>query len=66
MNARVQALATSLGGTVGSFATPPAPTVTTENYPEWDYWTQAVLGALGPVDPNVAYRPAAGLPTSRQ
>jgi hypothetical protein len=66
MNARIQALAISLGGTVSSFEAPPGPSVSSESYPEWDYWKQAVLSPLGAVDPNVAYTPASGLPTSRQ
>lgn len=66
MNARIQALAISLGGTVNAFGTPPGPLVSSESYPEWDYWKQAVLGPLGAVDPNVAYTPESGLPTSRQ
>jgi HCOMODA/2-hydroxy-3-carboxy-muconic semialdehyde decarboxylase len=66
MNARIQALAISLGGTVGSFAASSGSSGVSETYPEWEYWRQAVLGPLGAVDPNVAYRPEAGLPTLRQ
>lgn len=66
MNAKIQALAISLGGDVNAFGMPPGPSVTAERYPEWDYWKQAVLGPLGAVDPDVAYTPASGLPTSRR
>ena len=64
MNARIQAMAIGLGGTVGAFEAAEEPQ--TSGYPEWDYWKQVVLGSSAAVDPNTAYKPAAGLPTRRQ
>jgi HCOMODA/2-hydroxy-3-carboxy-muconic semialdehyde decarboxylase len=65
MNARVQALAIGLGGTVGAFEAAEESKAASD-YPEWDYWKETVLGSSAAVDPNMAYKPAAGLPTRRQ
>jgi HCOMODA/2-hydroxy-3-carboxy-muconic semialdehyde decarboxylase len=65
MNAKIQALAIGLGGTVNAFEGT-ASKAASDNYPEWDYWKQAVLGSSAAVDPNTAYTPPSGLPTRRQ
>jgi hypothetical protein len=66
LNARIQALAIGLGGTVSAFETGAPPTAAAGSYPEWDYWKQTVLGSSAAVDPNMAYTPPSGLPTRRQ
>jgi HCOMODA/2-hydroxy-3-carboxy-muconic semialdehyde decarboxylase len=66
MNAKVQALAIGLGGTVNAFEGAAASKAASDNYPEWDYWKQTVLGSSAAVDPNTAYTPPSGLPTRRQ
>lgn len=65
LNAKIQAQAIALGGTVSSFekivnGTDSGP------YPEWDFWKQRVLGAVPAIDPAIAYKPPSGLPTRRQ
>jgi ribulose-5-phosphate 4-epimerase/fuculose-1-phosphate aldolase len=65
MNAKIQALAIGLGGTVNAFEGAAAAKAASDNYPEWDYWKQAVLGASTAVDPNTAFTPPSGLPTRR-
>ena len=66
MNAKVQALAIGLGGTVGAFEGAADSKAASDSYPEWDYWKQAVLGSSAAVDPKMAYTPPSGLPTRRQ
>ena len=66
MNAKIQALAIGLGGTVNAFESAAASKAASDNYPEWDYWKQTVLGSSAAVDPNTAYTPPSGLPTRRQ
>jgi ribulose-5-phosphate 4-epimerase/fuculose-1-phosphate aldolase len=66
MNARIQALAIGLGGTVSAFAAGAPSKAASGSYPEWDYWKQAVLGSSAAVDPKTAYTPSSGLPTRRQ
>jgi ribulose-5-phosphate 4-epimerase/fuculose-1-phosphate aldolase len=66
MNARIQALAIGLGGTVSAFETGAPPKAASGSYPEWDYWKQTVLGSSAAVDPNMAYTPPSGLPTRLQ
>jgi len=66
MNAKVQALAIGLGGTVGAFEEAADSKAASDSYPEWDYWKQAVLGSSAAVDPKMAYTPPSGLPTRRQ
>jgi ribulose-5-phosphate 4-epimerase/fuculose-1-phosphate aldolase len=65
LNATIQQMAISLGGTVNSLDQSQG-TVSTEpqHYPEWDYWKQIVLGSM---DLNAIPQPAYGLPiTGRQ
>jgi ribulose-5-phosphate 4-epimerase/fuculose-1-phosphate aldolase len=66
MNAKIQALAIGLGGTVNAFEGAAASKAVSDNYPEWDYWRQTVLGSSAAVNPNTAYTPPSGLPTRRQ
>jgi HCOMODA/2-hydroxy-3-carboxy-muconic semialdehyde decarboxylase len=66
MNAKIQALAIGLGGTVGGFEKNVASNAAADSYPEWDYWQQQVLGSAAAIDPTVAYTPPSGLPTRRQ
>jgi len=66
MNAKIQAQANALGGKVNTFNTTAKPADANATYPEWDYWKQAVFGALNAVDPNVAYTPPGGLPVRRE
>jgi ribulose-5-phosphate 4-epimerase/fuculose-1-phosphate aldolase len=66
MNAKIQALAIGLGGTVSAFAAAAEPKAASDSYPEWDYWKQTVLGSSAAVDPKMAYKPPSGLPTRRQ
>jgi ribulose-5-phosphate 4-epimerase/fuculose-1-phosphate aldolase len=65
MNAKIQALAIGLGGTVGGFEVAADPKAASDRYPEWDYWEESVLGSSAAVDPKVAYTPPSGLPTRR-
>ena len=66
MNAKIQALAIGLGGTLNALEGAAASKEASDNYPEWDYWKQSVLGAAAAVNPNTAYTPPSGLPTRRQ
>jgi ribulose-5-phosphate 4-epimerase/fuculose-1-phosphate aldolase len=66
MNAKIQALAIGLGGTVSAFEATAEPKAASDSYPEWDYWKQTVLGSSAAVNPNMAYKPPSGLPTRRQ
>lgn len=66
MNAKIQALAIALGGTVNALEGAAAPTAASDSYPEWEYWKQTVFGSSAAVDPNMAYTPPSGLPTRRQ
>ena len=66
MNAKIQAIAIGLGGTVSGFEAATEPKPVSDSYPEWDYWKQTVLGSSAAVDPNMAYKPPSGLPTRRQ
>src|SRR5687768_9245551 len=66
MNAKIQALAIGLGGTVNAFEGAAAAKAASDSYPEWDYWKETVLGSSAAVDPNTAYTPPSGLPTRRQ
>jgi HCOMODA/2-hydroxy-3-carboxy-muconic semialdehyde decarboxylase len=66
MNAKIQALAIGLGGTVNAFDEAVDTKNASSTYPEWDYWKQRVLGSTAAVDPATAYTPSSGLPTKRQ
>jgi len=66
LNAKIQALAIGLGGTVNAFEKTVDVKNASGSYPEWDYWKQRVLGAAAAVDPALAFKPPSGLPTRRQ
>jgi HCOMODA/2-hydroxy-3-carboxy-muconic semialdehyde decarboxylase len=65
LNAKIQAQAIALGGTVSGFEGS-VDGASDGAYPDWDYWKQRVLGSVPAVDPAIAYKPPSGLPTRRE
>jgi HCOMODA/2-hydroxy-3-carboxy-muconic semialdehyde decarboxylase len=66
LNAKIQAQAIALGGTVSGFEKTASDRNEAATYPEWDYWKQRVLGTVPALDPAISYKPPSGLPTRRQ